>query len=141
MVIVTLVGEHQAVEGEKFVYRGPLTECKECKLKTVCFNLDPGSVYRIKSIREVHHECKVHEDGVRVVEVEKIPMRCAVSSKYAIEASTITLTGSHCDYIGCDNYRLCNPLGAVRNTKWRVIAVHGEIECPLNNKMIAVDLE
>jgi len=141
MVIVTLVGEHQAKEGGEFVYRGPLTECKECKLKAVCFNLDPGSVYRIKSIRDVHHECKVHEDGVRVVEVEKIPIHCAVNSKYAIEGSTITLTNSDCGNISCDNYRLCNPPGTVRNTKWKVIAVHGDIECPQNNKMIEVDLE
>ncbi len=58
MVVITLIGEHQAKEGEQFVYRGPLTECRECKLKAVCFNLDPGSMYRIKKIRDVHHECR-----------------------------------------------------------------------------------
>ena len=66
MVIITLIGEHLAKEGEEFVYRGPLTECRDCKLKGVCFNLDAGGLYRIRSVRPVHHECRIHEEGVRV---------------------------------------------------------------------------
>jgi hypothetical protein len=141
MVIITLIGEHQAKEGEEFVYRGPLTECRDCKLKAVCFNLDPGSAYMITGLREVKHQCRMHEDGVRVVEVEKVPLRCAVSSKLAIEGSTITLNGTRCGNLGCDNYRLCNPTWVTSNPKRRVTVLHGDIKCPDGSKMIEVDLE
>lgn len=141
MVIVTLVGELQAREGMEFVYMGPLTECKECRLKAVCFNLDPGSTYRITAVRDVHHECRVHEEGVHVVEVEKIPMRCTVPSKYAIEGSVITFTNSRCDDVGCEHYRLCNPPGPVKNTKRRVLSVHGDVSCPRGQSLKEVELE
>ncbi|HUV24125.1 MAG TPA: UPF0179 family protein [Methanomassiliicoccales archaeon] len=141
MVIITLIGEHQAKEGEEFVYRGPLTDCRECRLKAVCFNLDPGRAYRIKGIRDVKHECRIHEDGVRVVEVEKIAVQCAVASKFAIESSMITFGESKCENISCPQYKLCHPLGILKNSKWRVASIHGDIECPDKTKMIKVDLE
>lgn len=141
MVIITLIGEHQAKEGEEFVYRGPLTDCRECRLKAVCFNLDPGCAYTIKGIREVKHECRIHEDGVRVVEVEKILVQCAVDSKFAIEGSMITLGESKCENIGCAQYRLCHPHGMLKNSKWRVASIYGDIDCPDKMKMIKVDLE
>jgi len=56
MVAITLVGEKQAREGQMFVFVGPLTECRDCKLKTVCFNLEEGRTYVIKSVRTVHHD-------------------------------------------------------------------------------------
>ena len=141
MVIITLIGEHQAREGVEFVYCGPLTECRECRLKAVCFNLDPGCSYRIKAIREVKHDCRIHEDGVRVVEVDKVPVRCAVGSKFAIEGSTITMGEMKCGNMGCEKYRLCHPTGVTKNSKWRVASVHGDVTCPNNHKMIEVDLE
>ncbi len=141
MVMITLIGEHQAKKGKEFVYCGPLTECRDCHLKTVCFNLDPGSAYRIKDLREIRHECRIHEDGVRVVEVEKIPFHCAVGSKLAIEGSTITLGETRCDNLGCDKYWLCHPPGVIRNSRHRVASIYGDVECPDNNRMIEVDLE
>jgi uncharacterized protein (UPF0179 family) len=140
MVTITLIGEHQAKTGEEFVYRGPLTECRDCKLKAVCFNLDAGSVYRITVMRDVHHECKIHEEGVRVVEVEKVPMRCAVGKKYAIEGSVITPEDVRCKNLGCEKYRLCHPLGLERNAKYKVTVIKGEVECPEGNKLVEVEL-
>ena len=55
MVLVTLVGERLANEDEEFVYLGPNNECKNCKLKTVCFNLKPGRQYKIIKVREKQH--------------------------------------------------------------------------------------
>jgi uncharacterized protein (UPF0179 family) len=135
-----LIGEHQAKEGEQFVYRGPLTECRDCKLKAVCFNLDAGSTYKITVIRDVHHECKIHEEGVRVVEVEKIPMRCVVGQKYAMEGSVITLGDMRCKNLGCEKYRLCYPLGLERSARYRVTAIKGEVECPEGIKLVEVEL-
>lgn len=141
MVIITLIGEHQAKDGDEFVYRGPLTECRDCRLKAVCFNLDPGSAYRIKGIRDVSHDCRIHEDGVRVVEVEKVRVHCAVGSKIAIEGSTITLGEIKCENVGCEKYRLCHPLGIIKNSKWKVANIYGDVQCPEKNKIIEVDLE
>jgi uncharacterized protein (UPF0179 family) len=140
MVIITLIGEHQAKEGEGFVYKGPLTECRECKLKGVCFNLDAGSAYKITVIRDVHHECRIHEEGVRVVEVEKVPVSCAVGQKSAHEGSIITLEGVKCRNLGCERYRLCYPAGVERNTKYKVTKVKGDIECPEGGKIVEVEL-
>ncbi|PJB22268.1 MAG: hypothetical protein CO114_00925, partial [Euryarchaeota archaeon CG_4_9_14_3_um_filter_38_12] len=72
MVLVTLVGEKIAKKDNEFIYIGSLPECRGCKLKTVCFNLDEGRRYKITNIRDIHHDCKIHEGGVRIVEVEKI---------------------------------------------------------------------
>ncbi len=141
MVMITLVGEHQAREGVEFVYHGPLATCRECNLKTVCLNLDPGGRYRIIGLREIRHDCRMHEDGVRVVEVERIPTRCAVTSKLAIEGSTITLDGTNCDNLGCQHYRLCNPPGVGSNQKRKVASVYRSLDCPENHRMVEVDLE
>jgi len=141
MVIITLIGEHQAKEGHEFIYMGPTTECRECRLKTVCFNLDFGSTYRITALRDVHHECKMHEDGVRVVEVERIPIRAAVPAKLAIEGSTITFEGIRCGDLACESYAVCHPAGVGNATKWKVSKVHGDIKCPEEKKLILVEIE
>ena len=73
MVLVTLVGEQLAVEGEEFTYLGSNNECRNCQLKTVCFNLKPGRKYRITKLRDKHHDCNIHEGKVIVVEVEELP--------------------------------------------------------------------
>jgi len=75
------------------------------------------------------------------VEVERIPLRCAVSSKLAIEGSTITLGENNCDNLGCINYRLCNPTWISKRPKQKVISIHGDLECPDDKRMIEVDLE
>jgi uncharacterized protein (UPF0179 family) len=141
MVVITLIGEHLAREGVEFVYRGPLTECRDCKLKAVCFNLDSGGMYRIKSVRDVHHECRIHEEGVRVVEVEKIPVRCAIIRKHAMEGSTITFEDVKCKTLGCIHYHVCHPLGLERSIKCKVSAIREEIDCPEGNKLVEVILE
>ncbi len=141
MVIVTLIGEHQAEEGNEFFYLGSLTECKDCRLKAVCFNLDRGNKYRITGLREVTHDCKMHEDGVRVIEVERVPIKCAVPSKYAIEGSTITIEGVNCENIGCENYRLCHPLVTLSKSKRRVKSVQADLECYEDRGVVLVELE
>ena len=138
MVTVTLIGERQAKEGAEFVYKGFVPECRECKLKTVCFNLDVGGVYRVKAVRDVHHQCKMHEDGVRMVEVEKVPVRVSVGRKMALEGSTITYDEVRCRNLGCVHYRLCHPVAAERDSKYKVREVRGEVDCPEGIKVIEV---
>ena len=141
MVVITLIGEHQARKGEMFVYRGPLTECRDCKLKAVCFNLDAGSLYRITNVRDVKHECRIHEGGVSVVEVEKDKHRGALPMRSAIEGSTITFDVIKCDELGCENWQLCHPMGLEKNRKVRVAKVERELKCPAGLRMMAVVLE
>ena len=130
MVLVTVVGELQCRKGLEFVFGGPLAECRDCKVRNVCFHLEEGRIYRVTAVRDVHHECKVHEGGVRVVEVEKVPTRAAIDKSAAVEGSLITFEESDCDWIGCENFRVCRPAGASEGMKFRVISVGEELGCP-----------
>lgn len=129
MVVITLVGEMQAKKGETFVYCGPLSECRECKLKTVCFNLDVGRWYSVSSVREKHHDCKIHEGGVRVVEVEAVGIPASVPTRTAIEGTTLSFEPRQCDSISCESYRLCHPTGISGGMKYQVLQVLGDVDC------------
>jgi uncharacterized protein (UPF0179 family) len=142
MVLVTVVGELQCKKGFEFVFGGPLAECRECKVKNVCFHLDENRSYRVTNIRSVHHDCKVHEGGVRVVEVERIPTRSAISSRTAVEGSVVSFEMNDCDLISCPNYRLCHPPGAFGGMRFKIVGVEtGEIECPKGRSLRIALLE
>ena len=72
MPLVTLIGEKLAKENGEFIYLGPQNDCKNCKLKTVCFNLKQGGYYKITKVRDKKHSCNVHEGCAAVVEVQEI---------------------------------------------------------------------
>ncbi|UCB58450.1 MAG: UPF0179 family protein [Thermoplasmatales archaeon] len=72
MPFVTLIGEKLAIEGDEFKYLGTNNGCRKCKLKTVCFNLKPGSTYKITKIRDKQHKCNVHDGNVVAVEVQEL---------------------------------------------------------------------
>ncbi len=142
MVLVTVVGETQCKAGFEFVFGGPNAECRECKVKNVCFHLEAGRRYRVTQIREVHHECKLHEGGVRVVEVERVPTRVAVPARSAMEGATLTYEESRCAWIGCANYRLCHAQGASEGMKLRILSIEeADVECPRAQKLKAVVLD
>lgn len=141
MVLVTVVGERQCKKGFEFVFGGPLSECKDCKVRNVCFHLEPNRRYVVKEIRDVHHECRVHEEGVRVVEVEKVPTRHALPTRAAVEGSMVTFEETDCNHIGCPNYRLCKPSGASEGMRFRIIAVEDDVECLKGKSLKAVLLD
>ena len=130
MVLVTVVGEQQSKKGFEFVFGGPLAECRECKVKNVCFHLEQNRWYRVTEIRDVHHECNIHEGGVRVVEVEKLPTRAAIPTKVAVEGSMITYEEMNCDRMGCPHYRICRPWGAGEGMRFRIESVEKDVDCP-----------
>jgi uncharacterized protein (UPF0179 family) len=140
MVLVTLVGEQLAKKDKDFIYTGSLSECRDCKLKNVCFNLEDGCRYKITNIRDIHHDCKIHEGGVRIVEVEKIPIPACIESKNAVEGETISINPD-CKNIGCDFYKLCSPVGVESGTKLKITKVKGDIKCPENKNLKEVLLE
>ena len=128
--MITMVGETQANIGNRFYFMGPLTDCKECKLRGVCFSLEPGALYEIVALRDNVHECGIHEGPVRVVEVEKRPVMASVASKQAIDGSTVTFEREKCMNIGCGNRAYCFPPGIKDGAKLRITEVIGELECP-----------
>ncbi len=130
MTNVTLVGEKHAKKGNKFIYRGSLSECRDCKVKTVCFNLEDGRKYEIKEVRQMHHPCKIHEGGVRAVEYEKQPIEYAISADAAIEKARVTLeVREPCTNRGCDYYKLCFPQGIKLASQYEIKTVSGTINC------------
>jgi uncharacterized protein (UPF0179 family) len=139
MVLVTLIGEYLAVEGEEFTYLGANNECRNCQLKTVCFNLKPGRRYRITKLRDKHHECDVHEGDVVVVEVEELSITVAVT-KEPTEGTTTTVKKTECKNIGCDFFEVCT-IPALQNGKnYTIKKVYGKMECPKHNVLYKVDV-
>jgi uncharacterized protein (UPF0179 family) len=140
-MVVTLVGEIQAKIGNTLIFRGPLSECRDCKRKTVCFNLEEGTLYEIVSVRDKHHDCDVHEGGVRVVELKKAPVETSLDPKHAIEGSTVSIEKEVCPNIGCEKYKLCFILGPKSNKRFKVTKVKSDLDCPEGRSLKMVILE
>jgi len=141
MVLLTLIGEHQAHVGKHFFFLGPLSECKECKRKQVCFNLESGCNYEIVAVRAPKHDdCIMHEGSVRVVEVEKRPITSVVKLKSAIEGSTITIDELKCNNLGCESYTYCHPYGLKVGTKMKIVKIEGDMTCPEGEKLVKASL-
>jgi uncharacterized protein (UPF0179 family) len=139
VVLVTLVGEHLAVEGEEFTYLGSSSECRNCQLKTVCFNLKPGRTYRITKLRDKHHDCDVHEGKVIVVEVEELPFMATISKK-PIEGETTTLEKKDCKNIGCDYYEICTCSAPQNGKNYTIKKVYEKIKCPKQLELYQVEV-
>ena len=141
MVLITLVGKEQAQIGNRFYYIGPLTECRDCRLKGVCFNLEPGHKYEIVKLRDTEHECELISEKVRVVEVAKVPTKALIPKKYAIEGSVITYDDIDCGRLGCKNYEYCHPIGLKKGAKKTVVNNIGKIDCPEFDNLVLVELD
>jgi uncharacterized protein (UPF0179 family) len=139
MVLVTLVGEQLAVEGEEFTYLGANSECRNCQLKTVCFNLKPGRKYRITKLREKHHDCNIHEGTVIVVEVEELPLTVAIT-KDLPEGAQTTVEKKGCKNIGCDSYEICTSSPLQNGKTYTIKKVYEKITCPKNHELYKVDI-
>jgi len=140
MPAITLLSESQAKKGNKFYYMGPQTECGDCKLKDVCFNLEVGALYEITVVRGQTHDCIFNEDKVRVVEIKKEAQRSAVPKKSAIEGGIITFKEQKCGRLDCSNYRLCHPYALESGKKYSVLNVEGDAKCPIGESLVLVKL-
>jgi uncharacterized protein (UPF0179 family) len=141
IMVVTLVGETQAKMGIHFLFRGSLPECRDCKRKTVCFNLEEDTLYEIIGVRDKHHDCNIHEGGVRVVELKKSPIQTTLDSRHAIEGATVTLERDECLQRGCEHYSVCFVLGTNNNKKFKVAKIEGDVTCPDKRNLKMVLLE
>ncbi len=137
--MITLIGKSLAQEGVEFQYLGPLQDCRGCKLKNVCFNLEEGKWYRITKVRDKEHDCKVYNDGkVVTVEVEEIPVELVIAAKNVVEGETITFKPANCKEYGCEFYELCNPRGLREGTKIKVEKIEGKVSCPKKKDLTKV---
>ena len=133
MPLVTLIGEKLAKKDFEFIYLGPINECRNCKLKTVCFNLKPGRKYRITNVRDKRHNCNVHDGTATVVEVQDLPIIIAVDSKLS-EGDAIKIEDKNCRSIGCKNYELCIS-SSNKNKKYKITKIYEKIDCPLDHEL------
>ena len=141
MVLVTLIGDAHAHIGNRFYYLGPNDECRDCRLKNVCFNLDAGSLYEIVQLRDARHDCALREDQVRVVVVEKVPFQAAVPKKQAIDGSMITFESKACGRLDCPNWKFCNPANIADGEKHSITQVVENLDCPIGETLVRVKME
>ncbi len=139
MVLVTLVGEQLALEGQEFTYLGSNSECRNCQLKTVCFNLKQGRTYRITKIRDKSHDCNIHEGKVIVVEVEELPLTVAISKEHP-EGATISIEKKDCKNIGCEVYDICTNTAFQNGKNYTIKKVYEKIKCPRHFELYKVDV-
>ncbi|UCD14724.1 MAG: UPF0179 family protein [Thermoplasmatales archaeon] len=139
MVLVTLIGELLAKENEEFIYLGPNNECRNCKLKTVCFNLQQGRQYKITKVRDKQHNCNLHERNVVVVEVSILPLVASIDKKLSEGAET-KVNKKECKNIGCNYFDICTN-NAVQNDKtYTLKKAYEKIECPEGYELFKVEL-
>jgi len=138
MALVTLIGEKLAKVDNEFIYIGPNNECRNCKLKTVCFNLKVGRKYKITNVREKRHNCNVHEGTVAVVEVKELPITTSIDKNLS-EGSTVSIEKKECDNIGCENYDLCK-IKLQKDKKYKIIKTYEIIKCPLGYELKKAEL-
>jgi uncharacterized protein (UPF0179 family) len=139
--MLTVIGKRLAKEGLTFIFIGSLSDCKECKVKNICFHLEQGRRYKILDVRDVLHECPVHEEGVVVIEVEELMRDIIIPEKQAIEGSTITIKLPKCIEKGCDNYQLCLPVGLNTGQKKKVLKVGAKVKCKTGDSRTLVELD
>ncbi len=134
MTLVTLIGEKLAEKNLEFIYLGPLSECRNCKLKNVCFNLKPHRRYRITNVRDKRHNCNVHMGNVVAVEVEELPIEVTVEKRHTL-GSIVKIEKKECDNVECKYYELCTNEAIQKDKTYKVVKIYGTINCPKGLKL------
>lgn len=138
MALITLVGKKLAKVGNEFIYVGITQKCRNCRLKTVCSNLQEGRTYKIVKIRDKSHDCDLHEEGVIAVEVEKMPAVVNVKSEEA-EATAVNHHKINCDDTFCKEYEACVP--PIKEKEYKILKVIGDVKCPKGYKLRKVEID
>ena len=139
-MILTLLPKNLAKPGFSFLAGEGDKECKECRFYKTCVeNLKPGRIYTVSSVRNIEHPCKIHDSGVKIVEVNESKIEAAILKKYAIEGATSIFSFS-CNE-RCQYHDLCVPDGIKIGDKFHIIAVNEKLECPLGNNILRITLK
>ena len=129
MTSITIVGEKLAQKDEEFIFIGPQNDCKNCKLKNICFNLKQYHRYKIINVREKRHSCTVHSGDAIVVEVEEQPIETAIDKKFT-KGSAVTIEENECENSLCPHYELCSNKALEPGKKYTITEILEEIDCP-----------
>jgi uncharacterized protein (UPF0179 family) len=141
MVMLTVIGKKQAKEGMEFTFMGSISNCKDCKVRNICFHLEKGNKYRVVGLRNVLHECPMHEDGVMVVQVEEVLRNAVLPKKIALEGSTISYETPKCSHRGCEHYAACFLYGLEPGQKKKVAKVMDKVVCIIGQNRVKVMLK
>jgi uncharacterized protein (UPF0179 family) len=141
MVMLTVIGKKQAKEGMEFTFMGPISNCKDCKVRNICFHLEKGNKYRVVGLRKVVHECPMHEDGVMVVQVEEVQRNAVLPKKIALEGSTISYETPKCSQRGCEHYSACFLSGLEPGQKKKIVKTMDKVACIIGQNRVKVMLE
>lgn len=139
---VTLIGSLLARQDLEFIYEGEPEECRGCKVKKACHNLEPGRKYRVIDVRGTGgHDCRLHAGEAIAVEVEEAPIIALISAELAIPNSRITYQFV-CHEGDCRGYDLCHPEGIIEGEKYEVGEVLGNNPgiCLRNRSLKLVEL-
>ena len=124
--MITLIGKKLAKPGQEFIHYGvgKSRECFGCKLRKVCDNLEVGRRYVVKSsMNKPHEKCKIHDEGVMLVEVELADVKAFIPTRQAVEGATITYMKPSCSKLSCEYSDLCFPEGVRDGDKCEVAKV------------------
>jgi uncharacterized protein (UPF0179 family) len=128
MGLVTLIGEQLAEKNTEFIFLEPHSDCSNCKLKTVCFNLKPYHRYKIIDVRDKRHNCTVHEGSAVVIEVEELPTITTVDKK--IPPGSITqLEPRLCNQYSCEFFDQCTSKAIQKGKKYKINVIVQNVEC------------
>lgn len=102
--------------------------------------LEPSRLYRIVEVREKIFQCRIHENGVKLVVVEESPVEAAMEDRLIVEGAVLTFSPIVCR-IECNNKSLCIPEGLRKNDKCQVIKVGEKLNCLAGLKLRSVTLK
>jgi uncharacterized protein (UPF0179 family) len=140
MTTITIIGEKLAKKDEGFFFIGPQNDCKNCKLKNICFNLKQFYQYKITNIRDKRHSCSVHDGDAIVVEVEEQPIETSIDKKYT-KSSVITYEENDCDAQLCVYYDICTNKALKTGKKYVITDILDVIPCPKGESIQRVTLK
>ena len=103
--------------------------------------LESGRIYKVMKKRNKFFPCKIHEDGVQVVEVSDPDLDINIDTRLAFPSGIITFKPQECQNVSCRSYTKCIPSGIVNGDKCKILSVNGPIKCPLNRSLVLVNLQ
>lgn len=140
MTSITIIGEKLANKDEEFIFIGPQNDCKNCKLKNICFNLKQYHQYKITSVRDKRHSCSVHAGDAIVVEVDEQPIETTIEKKYT-KGSVITYETKECNEKLCLYYDLCTNKALEPDKKYLITDILDDIPCSKGETIQRVTLK
>ena len=104
-------------------------------------NLERGRIYKVLKVRDKIFPCKIHEEGVQVVEVSEPSLAVNIETRLVFPSGIITFNPQDCQTESCPHYKKCIPVGLVEGDKCKILSVKDPVKCPLNRSLVLVELQ